>query len=214
MTDFDYDAYQKKQIAHSAQRRVRNKKGCRLPSDYMTKAQRNKLNGGVKSVNLNSPMTWAEFKQLPKTLQEDYINHIITEYKVGIKTISNHMFHIADTSFHYHKRQNSLSIVNSSKKTSKSALERFINQYCKPEPAESVEPMEAVSESENTEQDADPVAVESPAEVEEIPGANVSSYSFRFDHVTDWTDILKLVGNMPLPNNAAVTVMVAEGSTE
>lgn len=82
MNDFDYDCLQKKRIAQSAKKKKRPKKGCTLPSDRMTEAQKKKLNGEVKVMNLNKPMRYGYFKLLPKEMQEEYYNHLTDEFGV------------------------------------------------------------------------------------------------------------------------------------
>lgn len=90
MTDFDYDCYLKKQVAHSA---VRKKNGsrskrCTLPSDILTNAQRKKLNGKVVTYKMGSPMTWKEYKDLPDDLKKQYLDNLISKYDVGSKQIA------------------------------------------------------------------------------------------------------------------------------
>mgnify|MGYP002522580383 CR=1 FL=1 len=51
-----------------------------MPSDYMTKKERDKMNGEVQSYNLNSPMTWAQFKQMSDDIKREYLNLIISRY--------------------------------------------------------------------------------------------------------------------------------------
>lgn len=82
MTDFDYDVYQKKRLA----RGYRNKKNgskskrCSLPSDRMTKKQWKERNSKVVSYNLNKPMSWVSFKEMPFDLQTEYINNLREKY--------------------------------------------------------------------------------------------------------------------------------------
>ena len=51
MHDFDYDAMQKKRIARGASHMKRGSKSkkCTLPSDYLTAAQKRRLNGPVST---------------------------------------------------------------------------------------------------------------------------------------------------------------------
>ena len=45
VNDFDYDCMQKKRVARGAFSHVNHKRGkCRLPSDYLTAAQRKEMN--------------------------------------------------------------------------------------------------------------------------------------------------------------------------
>ena len=57
MNDFDYDIVQKKRVARGAFAHVNRKRGkCRLPSDYLTAAQKKEMNGAVKTYNITRPM--------------------------------------------------------------------------------------------------------------------------------------------------------------
>ena len=96
MTDFDYDCYLKKQVAHSAARRKNGSrsKRCTLPSDTMTEAQKKKLNGRVVTYYMNRPMTWADFKTMPEDLKKQYLDFLVSEFDAGSKQISQ-MFGIA-----------------------------------------------------------------------------------------------------------------------
>lgn len=51
-------------------------KSCRLPSDNLTQAQKNKLNGRIVTLNMTDKLTWDEFKNLPKTMQKEYIMNL------------------------------------------------------------------------------------------------------------------------------------------
>lgn len=56
-------------------RRTHTGKGGRvkLPSDHMTKKEKNAMNGECKTYRLNDPMKWEEFKTLPEDLMGSYI---------------------------------------------------------------------------------------------------------------------------------------------
>ena len=90
MTEFDYDCYKKKNVAHSAARRKGGSKSkkCSLPSDHMTQKQWNERCGQVMSYNIGRPMAWAEFSQLPKDLKEEYMNNLIEKYNANARTIA------------------------------------------------------------------------------------------------------------------------------
>lgn len=86
MTDFDYDAMQKKRIASGDRHRKRGSKSkyCGLPSDHMTQAQWKKRNGEVKTMNLGKPMSWKEFKALPDDLAREYVQKCCDEFSMTI----------------------------------------------------------------------------------------------------------------------------------
>lgn len=51
-------------------------KKCCLPSDGMTAAQWKKRNGEVMSYNLNKPMSYEAFKDLPEDAKRTYLKHL------------------------------------------------------------------------------------------------------------------------------------------
>ena len=83
MHDFDYDAMQKKRIARGASHMKRGSKSkkCTLPSDYLTAAQKRRLNGPVSTYKLDEPMTWESFKAMPEDLQSRYIVNLQNTYQ-------------------------------------------------------------------------------------------------------------------------------------
>lgn len=99
MNDFDYDAMQKKRLANSARKRVNGSKSrrCSLPSDNLTPAQREKLNGECKSWSLNDPMDYETFKSMPLDLQVQYVNGLKSRFSIGVGTIAEELFGISRT---------------------------------------------------------------------------------------------------------------------
>lgn len=83
MTDekfvFVTDVAEKKRTARGAfNKRTHNGKrgGVKFPSDYLTKGERNKMNGEVKSYKINQPITYAEFKSYPTDIKIEYIQNL------------------------------------------------------------------------------------------------------------------------------------------
>ena len=81
MTDeryvFVHDVRDKKNIGHSAAKRNRTGKGAvRFPSDYLTKKEKNAMNGDVVVANMNKPMTWDEFRRLKDDLKVEYLQKL------------------------------------------------------------------------------------------------------------------------------------------
>lgn len=103
MNEFDYDVRQRKRIASGAFRRKCGSKSrkCSLPTDYMTQKEWKERNGDVVSVNLNSPMSWKEFKALPADLQTEYIKHLRGTYHANATKISD-MFQISPQTLKKH----------------------------------------------------------------------------------------------------------------
>lgn len=87
MTDFDYDVMMKKRLANQARhkRGTKGRKGCRLPSDYLTEREKKKMNGEVKTVKLGVPMKWEEFKKLSNNLKLEYLNNLKEKYHPSIR---------------------------------------------------------------------------------------------------------------------------------
>lgn len=82
---FISDIKERKSAASGA-RHVKNgskSKKCTLPSDYLTRSQKQKLNGEVKTYKMSEPITWKEFQKMPKDLKEDYIVNMIDTYHVS-----------------------------------------------------------------------------------------------------------------------------------
>ena len=90
MTDekftFIEDLREKKKTATGAHhKRTHCGKGgaIRFPSDYMTKKEREAMNGEVKSYKLNDPMSWKEFKAMPDDIKIAYIKALRQRYNVS-----------------------------------------------------------------------------------------------------------------------------------
>ena len=85
MHDFDYDAMQKKRIARGASHMKRGSKSkkCTLPSDYLTAAQKRRLNGPVSTYKLDEPMNLESFKAMPEDLQKKYILNLQETYQAN-----------------------------------------------------------------------------------------------------------------------------------
>ena len=98
MHDFDYDAMQKKRIARGASHMKRGSKSkkCTLPSDYLTAAQKRRLNGPVSTYKLDEPMSWESFKAMPEDLQKQYILRLQENYGANDEMIGK-MFKKSDT---------------------------------------------------------------------------------------------------------------------
>lgn len=104
MTDEEYtyrqDVAEKKNIARSAYSVARNRGGVKMPSDFLTKEERKKMNGECKTYNLSVPMRWKEFKAMPPDYRREYLVRLdeqfapsqydlATMFGVSQKTVSN-----------------------------------------------------------------------------------------------------------------------------
>ena len=96
MTDEKYvfvqDVIEKKQTARSAWNRNKGKhKAVKLPSDFMTREEREAMNGEVKSYRLNEPMSWEEFKAMPDDIMKSYIKLIRERFGASDTAIAKMM---------------------------------------------------------------------------------------------------------------------------
>ena len=89
MNDFDFDVLQKKRIARSAYHRKNGSKSkrCTLPSDYLTAAEKRKLNGEVKTVELDKPRTMEEFNALTDAEKLLYLDYLKAKYHPSLRML-------------------------------------------------------------------------------------------------------------------------------
>lgn len=90
MNDFDYENLQKKRVAAGARHMKRGSKSkkCTMPSDYLTAAQRKKMNGDVRVMNMNAAVNWADFKQWPSDVQKEYLEHRMNDFNCTISGLA------------------------------------------------------------------------------------------------------------------------------
>lgn len=90
MTDFEYDSYLKKNIAHSAMRKKGGSKSrrCPLSTDNMSHKEWIERCGEVVSYQIGKPMCWSEFSKLPKDLKEEYMNGLISKYSMNARNFA------------------------------------------------------------------------------------------------------------------------------
>ncbi len=116
MHDFDYDAMQKKRIAHGAAHMKHNRKGCSLPSDNLTAAQKRRLNGPVNTYKLDEPMGWESFKAMPEDLQKQYILILQNAYQANDKMIGK-MLGKSDVTVGEYRKKLGINSIGKSKMT-------------------------------------------------------------------------------------------------
>lgn len=81
----------------------------KFPSDYMTKKEREAMNGECKSYRMNDPITWEEFKSWPKEHQETYIKLLRKKFNVPAGDISE-MMGMHRSMLSYHIKRNKLNV--------------------------------------------------------------------------------------------------------
>lgn len=95
MTDekfvFVSDCADKKRTARGIHnKRTHAGKGGKVifPSDYLTRKEREAMNGEVKTYALNRPMRWKEFKLLPDDVRREYIENLQKRFGVMQKDLA------------------------------------------------------------------------------------------------------------------------------
>lgn len=129
MNDFDYECYLKKNIARSASRRKCGSKSkkCNLPTDHMTDRQWKERCGDVMSYQIGKPLSWAEFRKLPKDLKEEYMNSLIDKYSVNAKSFAK-MFGVSVATIFREVKNENLSVkFMKGRHTNEDAFDKFLN---------------------------------------------------------------------------------------
>ena len=197
MNDFDYDAKEKKKIANNVFRMNRTKPGCRLPCDSLTEKQIQKKHGEVFSMNINKPMSWEEFKSLPKNMALEYYNSLVARFGVGSDRVAKMM---GTSKNNLCNRLLTMEGVRKAKKGgggwNKYMWEEFLEQ------GETV-PIEEPKE----EQKAEEAFVKIPKEV----NCPIASYHLQFKNVQSWGQIADMLIALPLPKDAVISINVMEG---
>lgn len=197
MNDFDWDILQKKRIARNASKRVGQRKGCTLPSDSLTKAQRDKLNGEVISVTLNKPISWDDYKSLPKALQTEYINDLVKRYGVSITRISTELFKLSEAAVKLYNARNDVEYLKVKGGSIKFDAEGWKSFLSGNQVEEIIEAEEVIEPKSN--------------DGEAAEDGTLDEFRFIFQHVTDMSNILALLGNLPLPDDARIYIEVKRG---
>ena len=213
MNDFDYDALQKKRVACGAKHRVRAKRGCRLPSDSLTAAQKRRLNGEVKTYNMNAPMAWAEFKEMPDDLKVTYLNRLADEYQANQKMIAG-MLGIHPATMCECFRHLGVAAKNSGVKGGEKAAARdhcwaeFLNGGI-PSAEPGVEETTVEKADEETANRDTPFDKQDLIAAHETPDKLVmKSLRVEFEDVYNWVDLYTRVMGLPELNGAKVALSV------
>lgn len=95
MNDYEYtfnqDIKEKKEAARGAFHKKNGSKSKKvtLPHDGISRKAWEGMNGPVKTIQMNAPMTWEQFKELDNRLQETYLNNLITKYSASTIEIAD-----------------------------------------------------------------------------------------------------------------------------
>ena len=105
-----------------------------LPSDYMTKKEREAMNGEVFHYDPRKWYSWSEFKAMPDEYQVKYVNSLLNRYNCSFSSIANVVFDTSPVTLRDHfKRRNQLQFINmppsSSKKLSEPGSKKLREDY-------------------------------------------------------------------------------------
>lgn len=103
MNDFEFDCLQKKRLAQQAKYRKRGSKSkkCPMSTDHMTKKQWIERYGKIVTIKMDSPVSWASFKELSKQTQEEYLKNLMEKYHINASSLAE-MFHITPITVRRH----------------------------------------------------------------------------------------------------------------
>ncbi len=102
------------------------RRSCGLSSDNLTRKEWERMNGPVHTLKPDEALSWDRFRALPRSLQQDYIKHILSKFKVGPAALGR-MFGVSEAYCgDYLKKQ--LGITFQGRTTRQETL-RFLNAY-------------------------------------------------------------------------------------
>ena len=103
MNDFEFDCLQKKRLAQQAKYRKRGSKSkkCPMSTDHMTKKQWIERCVKIVTIKMDSPVSWASFKELSKQTQEEYLKNLMEKYHINASSLAE-MFHITPITVRRH----------------------------------------------------------------------------------------------------------------
>ena len=110
----------------AAHRKIGSKsKKCSLPSDYLTEKQRRELSGECVSYDLTKVYGWEVFKDLPKHIQQEYIQRLVDKYGVGVRTISQTLFGLSFGGLTAYVKREGIAVDSHATRISAAAMARF-----------------------------------------------------------------------------------------
>ena len=170
MNDFEFDCLQKKRLAQQAKYRKRGSKSkkCPMSTDHMTKKQWIERCGKIVTIKMDSPVSWASFKELSKQTQEEYLKNLMEKYHINASSLAE-MFHITPITVRRHIATQGLAVSfpvgHSMNAEDRRAWELFLSG-------------DAVEQSENE------VSLENEEMCDEEP-MSICSFSLRFSGKID-----------------------------
>lgn len=218
MNDFDFDVMQKKRLNASARARVCGSKSkkCGLPSDHLTPAQLKAKSGPVESYDLNRPMSYERFKQMPDDLKVDYLNGICERFRVSISAISTDMFGLSDATLWFYLKAHGLKIVSGRQggrmvKDNRQAWERWLKGEETATPAAQEYAVQEIVPAECVDTTPEETLQEEPQSEAQTASFEVSELTATFTGEFDAVKFLGWLSRLPMPGgNVKIRVDVTK----
>lgn len=154
---FNQTAQERKRIGRGDKNKKRGSgRYVRMPSDNLSRKERQAMNGEVKTYRMKDFYTWEEFIELPDDIKADHINRLVKKYGAGLKTISVNVFGKSENALRKHLERNGvLAMVNAPKRGQNTSggnrlardVELFFGVAKKITPADSVKTTEKHEEN-------------------------------------------------------------------
>lgn len=213
MNDFDYEWLQQKKLARNAYNHVNYRRGkMKLPHEFLTKKEREALNGEVKVYNLRSPMSRAALLGMSVDLQKEYLEWLQQTFRATDGQIAG-MFGCSDATVRLDRiRLGVLSLGRGNQnRRDKGAMEAWNNWRAG---AVNEEPItEEAPVKEDDCEDGVPVETNVPVLTPVTPPAvtncapsdvgAVESYRVSFRMVHSWDEFYELCSRFPFPEHPA-----------
>lgn len=232
--ELEKENQEKKVVARSAKKKVTHR-GCKLPSDYLTKKEKMMLNGEVVTMEMNKPVNYRIFKFWPRDIQKEYLSNLITTFGVGITEVMKMMGTTRPT-FNSFLEARSLKYLFPkrikpslfdeenwglfckgewkgypypfTRDTEQDELEETRNQALQNAPESRENALGAtnsIAEGTDTSEEFD--TVKGPIEAEKL---QFTSMSFSIKDLKSWDDIFELLRKYPLPEHNRVSIELSE----
>lgn len=125
---YNEDMKQKSSIRKSANSKKGGSNTMKLGNKPMSWQEIASKHGECKTWNLDSFMSFSDFKAMPQDLQVEYVNKLQDKYDIGIKHISRELFNVGDDGLQSHLRMhNILKFCNPDKRRGKTGYQKFLD---------------------------------------------------------------------------------------
>ena len=111
---------ERKRVGWGANNKVRGGgRVVRMPSDGMSRREKEAMNGEMKSYDLGKPMVWEAFKNSPHDIQQEYLDRIVQRFNNVPQSLVAEMFKLSRGSFWTYLNNHDLSFRRGDNKKTK-----------------------------------------------------------------------------------------------